>query len=78
MRGKLSLHTVHELTFVLVFVPAIAVATQNTEAKADQPQGPVKEPQKVTAPHMTEQPAVDQSKLNIELLNSIMRGNVNS
>ncbi|MBL7185048.1 MAG: ankyrin repeat domain-containing protein [Phycisphaerae bacterium] len=67
MRGKLSLHTVLELTFVLVFVPAIAVAAQDTRAKSDRLQGGAKS-QKV------EQPANNIDKLNRELVMAVLRG----
>jgi ankyrin repeat protein len=62
MRGKLSLHTVLGLIFVLVFMPTIAPAAQDTEAKADRPQGPVKELQQ------TEQSIDNKHELNIQLL----------
>ncbi|MFC1635004.1 hypothetical protein ACFL5Z_09190 [Planctomycetota bacterium] len=57
MRGTLSLQTALRLTLVLVFVPFVAIATQDTQAKANQPQDPNNNSQKATVtPQDAEEP----------------------
>jgi len=83
MRGILRIYTVVGLVLIINALPCFPTDrnTQNEEsehlvsAQAIQPQGPVKEPQKIEAPQKVEQPALDQSKLNLELMNSIFMGN---